>query len=123
VDPSHRRDALPSEADDDAAALPRPGAERRRRIRDAVEAALSDVLLLGTAEQVRLAAQAASDMAAGRKIETAALVLSLRDFIREVLDLAPVPAELAIPKQGPLRNPAAGARGGAGGSGSSRKAG
>lgn len=55
--------------------------ERRRRIRDAVEAALSDVVLLGTAEQVRLAAQAANDMVAGRKIETAALVRSLRDFI------------------------------------------
>jgi hypothetical protein len=38
-------------------------------------------VLLGTAEQVRLAAQAANDMVAGRKIETAALVRSLRDFI------------------------------------------
>ncbi len=120
VDPSHRRDALPGAADDDAAAPLRPGAERRRRIRDAVEAALSDVLLLGTAEQVGLAAQAANDMAAGRKIETAALVLSLRDFIREVLDLEPVPVELAIPKQGPLRNPAAGGRGSAGGAASGR---
>jgi hypothetical protein len=30
-------------------------------------------------------------------------VISLRDFIRQVLDLQPVPAELVIPKQGPSR--------------------
>lgn len=38
--------------------------ERRRRIRDAVEAALSDIILLGTEEQVELAARAAQDMVA-----------------------------------------------------------
>ena len=107
VDPSHLRDRPREDGD---GAPPRPGAERRRRIRDAVEAALSDVLLLGTAEQVRLAAQAASDMAAGRSIETAELVVSLRVFIREVLDLDPVPADLAIPRQGPVRQAAAGGR-------------
>jgi hypothetical protein len=73
--------------------------ERSRRTRDTVEAALSDVILLGTSEQVRMAAQAANDMVAGRKIETAALVRSLRDFIRAVLDLEAVPADLQIPKQ------------------------
>jgi hypothetical protein len=95
----------------------RPGAERRRRVRDAVEAALSDVILLGTEEQVRLAAQAANDLAAGREVETAAIVVSLRDFIREVLDLAPVPAGLAIPRQGPVRPSAGGGRGGGSGEG------
>jgi len=80
-----------------------PGSDRRRRVRDAVEAALSDVILLGTEEQVRLAADAAADLAAGREIETAELVVSLRDFIRKVLDLDPLPADLLIPKQGPLR--------------------
>jgi uncharacterized membrane protein YgcG len=94
-----------------------PGAERRRRIRDAVEAALSDVILLGTAEQVRLAAQAAADMVAGRRIETAALVRSLRDFIREVLDLDAVPADVVVPDQGPLRTAAGAGRGGGGGGG------
>jgi len=92
-----------------------PGAERRRRVRDAVEAALSDILLLGTEEQVRLAARAASDLAAGRPVETAAIVVSLRNFIREVLDLDAVPAELALPRQGPLRPAACAARGGGGG--------
>jgi len=92
-----------------------PGAERRRRVRDAVEAALSDILLLGTEEQVRLAARAASDLAAGRPVETAAIVVSLRNFIREVLDLDAVPAELALPRQGPLRPAAGAARGGGGG--------
>ena len=90
-----------------------PGAERRRRIRDAVEAALSDVILLGTEEQVRLAVHAATALAEGRTVETADLVVSLRSFIRDVLDLDPMPAELAIPRQGPLR-PAAGASRGAG---------
>ncbi|HET9671202.1 MAG TPA: hypothetical protein VFQ93_16490 [Casimicrobiaceae bacterium] len=84
------------------------GAERRRRIRDAVEAALSDIILLGTEEQVRLAVQAANDMVAGHPVETADLVVSLRAFIREALDLEPVPRELVIPRQGPLR-PATGA--------------
>ncbi|HWD36689.1 MAG TPA: hypothetical protein VG840_11055 [Casimicrobiaceae bacterium] len=87
-----------------------PGSERRRRIRDAVEAALSDIILLGTEEQVRLAVQAANDMVAGRPIETADLVVSLRAFIREALDLEPGPRELAVPRQGPLR-PAPGAGG------------
>jgi hypothetical protein len=81
----------------------RPGSDRSRRIRDAVEASLSDIILLGTEEQVRLAAGAAAQLAAGHPVETAALVISLRDFIREVLDLQPVPTELLIPKQGPSR--------------------
>lgn len=89
--------------------------ERRRRTRDAVEAALSDVILLGTQEQVRMAALAASDMVAGRAIETAALVASLRTFIREVLDLEAIPGDVAVPNQGPLRVGASGGRSGAGG--------
>ena len=75
--------------------------DRARRIRDAVEAALSDIILLGTEEQVQLAAQAATELAAGRRVETAALVVSLRDFIRQVLDLEPVPAQLVDPETGP----------------------
>lgn len=90
--------------------------ERRRRIRDAVEAALSDIILLGTEEQVELAARAAQDMVAGRPIETAALVTSLRGFIRDALDLEPIPSHLQIPSQGP-------ARPSTGGAGGNRKAG
>ncbi|ABE37138.1 hypothetical protein DR64_8535 [Paraburkholderia xenovorans LB400] len=89
------------------------GSDRSRRIRDAVEAALADILLLGTEEQVRLAAQAALEMTQGKPIHTAELVVSLRDFIREVLDLDPVPRSLAIPVQGPARP--SGARGKDGG--------
>ena len=77
--------------------------DRSRRIRDVVEAALSDIILLGTEEQVRLAAKAAAELAAGRAAGTAELVVSLRDFIRQVLDLDPVPRGLAIPQQGPAR--------------------
>ena len=118
VDPTHLRELrLARERDgdgdghDDRTAPQPPGSERRRRIRDAVEAALSDVMLLGTESQVRLAAHAAADLAAGRPVETAELVVSLRNFIREVLDLEAVPGDVAIPKQGPLRPAGGGGRG------------
>ncbi|MCK9684810.1 hypothetical protein [Scleromatobacter humisilvae] len=116
VDPRHLRE-LRALAPDAAG-----GSDRARRVRDAVEAALSDVILLGTDDQVRLAAHAATEMAAGRPVETAALVASLRDFIRDVLELEPIPASVAIPKQGPLRSlgardKAAGGGGGPGGGG------
>lgn len=106
--------------------LPASVAERRRRIRDAVEAALSDVILLGTEEQVRLAAQAAQDMVAGRVVLVGPLVASLRNFIREALDLDPMPADLVVPAQGPARPAASGgggARGGNAGQGSAAGAG
>ena len=145
VDPSHLRE-LRTQADAAEAALARAevaagadalplepgtasgatGSERRRRIRDAVEAALSDVILLGTQTQVELAVRAANDMVAGRAIETAELVRSLRTFIRDVLDLEPIPDRLPIPKQGPVRVAGSGARGagakasGAGGGGGGR---
>lgn len=91
------------------------GSDRSRRIRDAVEAALSDILLLGTDEQVRLAARAANELASGRPVHTAELVVALRDFIRHALDLPPIPAGLALPKQGPTRpSPAKGRGEGAG---------
>ncbi len=38
--------------------------------------------------------------------------MSLRDFIRRVLNLEPVPVGLAIPRQGPTRPAAGGAKGG-----------
>jgi hypothetical protein len=88
--------------------------DRRRRVRDAVEAALSDVILLGTPAQVRLAVHAAGEMVAGRPVETAELVGSLRDFIREVLDLEAIPRDLVVPRQGPTRTASASARGGRG---------
>jgi hypothetical protein len=81
----------------------RASSDRSRRIRDAVEAALSDIILLGTEEQVRLAARAASELVSGRPVHTAELVVSLRNFIREALDLDPVPSDVSIPKQGPAR--------------------
>jgi uncharacterized membrane protein YgcG len=126
VDPSHLRDlrlragAVPdaslTDDGDDAARADMPASDRRRRIRDAVEAALSDVILLGTETHVRLATQAANDMVAGRAVETAELVVALRAFIRDALDLDPIPAALGIPKQGPLRAKGTPARGeGAGG--------
>lgn len=133
VDPLHRRDqrlraqAATAGAGDDAAdddALPESAAERRRRMRDAVEAALSDVILLGTEEQVRLAANAAREMVAGRVVHTAELVASLRRFVREALDLEAIPVDVHIPEQGPLRvasgQASRGRAGGEGGAGGGR---
>jgi len=96
VDPRHLREFARAEAD---AITP---SERRRRIRDAVEAALSDIILLGTAQQVGLAVAAANDLVAGRPVQTAQLVVALRNFIREALDLEPL-TQLDIPAQGPAR--------------------
>jgi type II secretory pathway pseudopilin PulG len=91
--------------------------ERRRRIRDAVEAALSDVILLGTEEQVNLAAHAAREMVAGNKVHLSELIISLRNFIRQALDLEPISPELRIPHQGPLRPTVSGGKGSGGGRG------
>ncbi len=144
VDPTHRRDltrqaAVPEGVEPgESQPLAYPSSERSRRIRDAVEGALSDILLLGTDEQVRLAARAAAEMVAGRQVHTAELVVSLRDFIRSVLDLDPVPVGLEIPRQGPSRPSSSakpkgdgggkdeakqGGRGGAGGMGGGMAAG
>jgi uncharacterized membrane protein YgcG len=130
VDPTHLRDlraAPPAEGplppDGAAAQDARANSDRARRIRDAVEAALADILLLGTEEHCRLAGQAASDMAAGRPIHTAELVISLRDFIREALDLGPIPQCVAIPLQGPTRTQGSGGARGRGEGGGGAKGG
>lgn len=121
VNPTHLRDLRRNEgAGDDESATGVPlsaSSDRSRRIRDAVEAALSDIVLLGTEEQVRLAAQAATELVAGRPVNTHELVVSLRDFIRKALDLEPVPAEAAIPVQGPARTSASRGKGEGGGKG------
>jgi uncharacterized membrane protein YgcG len=91
-----------------------PGSDRARRTRDAVEAALSDIILLGTEEQVRLAANAAAELVAGRHVHMHELVVSLRNFIRGVLDLDTLPSDLPIPKQGPTRPGSQQGRGGKG---------
>ncbi len=119
VDPYHLRDLRNRSVegseidDDDEAEAGSTSNDRSRRIRDAVEAALSDIILLGTEDQVKLAATAASELAAGRPVHTAELVVSLRDFIRDVLDLEAIPVSVAIPRQGPTR-PANSAGGGKG---------
>ncbi|WP_029336052.1 hypothetical protein [Komagataeibacter europaeus] len=117
VDPRHRRElrvmengdmqvsARPDEGTDTA------GSDRARRIRDAVEAALSDIILLGTEEHVRLADHAARELVTGQRVHTHDLVVSLRDFIRKALDLEPIPSDLSLPMQGPARAQASGNRG------------
>ena len=70
----------------------------------------TDIILLGTEEQVRLAERAARELVAGRRVHTDELVVSLRDFIRAALDLDRIPADLEIPKQGPTRQASAGGR-------------
>lgn len=128
VDPRHLRDLrqAASSAHEEGEDVAVTGSDRARRIRDAVEAALSDIILLGTDDQVRLAAVAATELAQGRPVQTAELVVSLRDFIREALDLQPIPASVSIPAQGPARHAGAkpkgegdrtGGKGGGGGGG------
>jgi uncharacterized membrane protein YgcG len=114
VDPAHLRELRAAQ---DAVPDARVNSDRARRIRDAVEAALADILLLGTEEHCRLAGQAASDMAAGRPIHTAELVVSLRNFVREALDLGPMPQDVSIPLQGPTRTQGSGGARGKGGDG------
>ena len=124
VDPRHLRDLRQAASSEDPPIAADSGSDRARRIRDAVEAALSDIILLGTDDQVRLAAVAATELAQGRPVQTTSLVVSLRDFIREALDLQPIPASVSIPAQGPARPSGAkpkgeadraGAKGGGGG--------
>ena len=114
VDPTHLRD-LRATGQSEAEEMPpqdgRLNSDRARRIRDAVEAALADIILLGTEEHCRLAALAANDLAAGRPIHTAGLVISLRSFIRTALDLGPIPDDVRIPLQGPTRGQSSGGRG------------
>ncbi|MFC0205785.1 hypothetical protein [Novosphingobium soli] len=110
VDPRHRRDFQNADAATGTLDLSQStvaGSDRARRIRDAVEAALSDIILLGTDEQVRLASAAATELVGGRPVRTHELVVSLRDFIRQALDLDPIAASVVIPPQGPVR-PASG---------------
>ncbi|HEY4276147.1 MAG TPA: hypothetical protein VGM68_11715 [Rhizomicrobium sp.] len=104
VHPIHLRDINAQiSAGTDGAATAIQTSERSRRIRDAVEGAISDILLLGNERHVRLAERAARDLVAGRPIETHELVVSLREFIREALDLDPLPADIVLPPQGPAR--------------------
>ena len=135
VDPSHMRDLrqrheqsladaahhAPTEYATmvSASAASLSNGERPRRIRDAVEAALSDIILLGTEDQVRMAAKAATELAEGRPTHTAELATSLRDFIRQVLDLEPIPPTLSIPMQGPTRIAATRSKGESDGKGES----
>src|SRR5688500_13758537 len=88
VDPRHLRDlrretAATTEIDpatDPADEAGGGDSDRPRRIRDAVEAALSDIILLGTEDQVRLASRAAQELAEGRPVHVHDLVVALRDF-------------------------------------------
>jgi uncharacterized membrane protein YgcG len=123
VDPAHRRDLKRREqggvTEEPMAALDLSAegaarSDRTRRIRDAVEAALSDIILLGTEEHVRLADRAVRELVAGHPVHTHDLVVSLRAFVRDALDLDPIPADLTIAMQGPTRPVSSG--GGRGGS-------
>lgn len=113
----HLRDMARSAEDIDASLRAESSSERSRRIRDAVEAALSDIILLGTREQVELASRAVQELVAGRTVHVHDLVVSLRNFIREALDLEPLDANLVIPSQGPTRPQGSGGRAGRGGTG------
>lgn len=131
VDPAHLRDLRAASAATPADQAVEPvdlssealGSDRSRRIRDAVEASLSDILLLGTDEHVRLAQRAAGELVAGRRVHMHELVVALRDYVRHALQLEPIPADVAaaIPVQGPTRPASAsGGKSGRGGGDSGR---
>jgi uncharacterized membrane protein YgcG len=134
VDPAHLRDLRQARAAEVSDTVPgvdlspeELGSDRSRRIRDAVQAALSDILLLGTDEHVRLAQRAARELVEGRHVHTHELVVSLRDYVRRALQLEPIPTDVAasIPVQGPTRPAGSGGgkgreRGGEGGRGGAR---
>lgn len=108
VDPRHLRDITQTqETIDNSEVRSEEGekllSERSRRIRDAVEAALADILLFGTEGHIRLAERVARSLASGEPVYTSELVASLRNFIRQSLDLKPIPSDLQIPIQGPTR--------------------
>lgn len=112
VDPTHLRDLkrrqVGAELD---LAEDNTGSDRARRIRDAVEAALSDIILLGTETQVRLAEHAVRELISGRPVHTHELAGSLRDFIRQALSLEAIPSDIEIPMQGPTRPSSSSSRG------------
>lgn len=110
VDPTHLRGGgasapaeTPGQTGPDIVEQAVRGSDRNRRIRDAAEAALSDIILLGTEDHVRLAGYAINELVAGRRVHTHDLVVSLRDYIRKALDIEPMPADLQLPRQGPTR--------------------
>jgi hypothetical protein len=111
VDPRHLKELRALAHGENGMALD-AGSDRARRVRDAVEAALSDIILLGTQEHVRLALQAANEMVAGRLVHTSDLVVSLRNYIRDALDLDAIPHDTPIPVQGPARQPSGAGKGG-----------
>jgi hypothetical protein len=71
--------------------------------RTPIEAALSDVLLFGSAHQVTLAAECAHALVEGRVPPLSPLVTDLRRDLRAQLGLAPLDAALTLPAHGPLR--------------------
>ena len=127
VDPAHLRDRAVSRRAATQAAPDETAVTALRRRSAATRPARSDGAGFATRSRRRSPTSSCSApksrcglqrrrptaLAEGRTVETAELVVSLRNFIREVLDLDPMPADLAIPKQGPLR-PVAGASRGAG---------
>jgi type II secretory pathway pseudopilin PulG len=80
--------------------------------RGAIEAALSDILLFGSANQVAMAAACANALVDGDVPPLSALVTDLRRDLRAQLGLAPLDEALALPQPGPLRGGRAARRNG-----------
>ncbi|MGV3771766.1 MAG: preprotein translocase subunit YajC [Verrucomicrobiales bacterium] len=81
----------------------------------AIEAALSDILLFGSANQVAMAAECAHALVQGKLPPLAPLVNDLRRNLRVQLGLAPLDEALELPIPGPLRGKQAGREKGNGG--------
>lgn len=68
-----------------------------------IEEALAELILFGSLPQVRLAAQAAQQLASTGRADCQELVHQLRAELREQLGLEALPADLALPPSGPGR--------------------
>lgn len=75
--------------------------------RSAMEAALSDILLFGSANQVAMAAECAQALVNGALPPLEPLVTDLRRDLRVQLGLAPIDDAVVLPSPGPVRSPRA----------------
>lgn len=82
------------------------GLDPARRIRNAIEAAIhSEIIPLGTEQQIRLTESATPGLKESQCVENGEIIVALRDLVRTALDLKPIPSDLHISPPGPSALP------------------
>ena len=69
-----------------------------------MEESLSDIVLFGSVEQVRMAAQCAMALKRNEAVDYQPLADSLRSDLRTQLGLGPIPDDIELPDSGPSRS-------------------